>query len=295
MPELGDRAVITAAHRGAIRAARPDLADADLTLRADGWDCLAIEVAGEWIFKFPHHPGAQERLRREPMALDLIRPQTDLTLPFMEVFDGPPVMSLHRKVKGSPVNPDEYARLTEGEREGLAEDLAAFYAGAHGIDITSAGAVAASTVRAWPDAAALMASITPHVAPDVATAAQWVLSRHAAHGADEDVFGQFDTHGWNMAFDPGAGRLHGLFDFAGAGIGPLHRDLSYPMFVSLSLTARIVRLYSALTGRAVDLQRVVDCHGALRVVELAEACDSAEPVERYVEALLRFRERYAPG
>ena len=36
------------------------------------------------------------------------------------------------------------------------------------------------------------------------------------------VYGFFDGHGWNMAFDHARGRLNGIFDFGDSGFGPLH-------------------------------------------------------------------------
>ncbi len=41
------------------------------------------------------------------------------------------------------------------------------------------------------------------------------------------VFGYFDGHGWNMAFDHEQGVLNGVYDFADAAIGPRSREFVY--------------------------------------------------------------------
>ena len=61
MTSAGD---IARDYREAIRAVRPDLGDVPMVLHTRGWDSNAVE-AGDTIFKFPKHPQAPARLRRE--------------------------------------------------------------------------------------------------------------------------------------------------------------------------------------------------------------------------------------
>ena len=85
----------------------------------------------------------------------------------------------------------------------------------------------------------------------------------------EVIFGYFDGHGWNMAFDHETGTLNGVFDFAVAGFGPRHRDLSYSNWISPDLTLRIIAAYERLTGHAIDRDRVMLYTSTLRLMELA--------------------------
>ena len=78
-----------------------------------------------------------------------------------------------------------------------------------------------------------------------------------------EVFGQFDGHGWNMAFDHAAGWLNGIYDFGDAGIGVRHRDFIYCGLTSLDLMARVVLAYGAATGLAVDLNRGGCCQARI--------------------------------
>jgi hypothetical protein len=87
---------------------------------------------------------------------------------------------------------------------------------------------------------------------------------------DELVFGYFDGHGWNMAFDHSTGLLNGVYDFADSGFGARHRDLSYSSWISADLTLRIIERYEQLARVAVNRERVMLYTSALRLAELAE-------------------------
>src|SRR5690606_2345867 len=83
------------------------------------------------------------------------------------------------------------------------------------------------------------------------------------------IYGFFDGHGWNMAFDHAAGRLNGVYDFADSGLGPLHQDFLYSNLISADLTARIITAYERETGRHIDRDRVDLLTGTHRLWELA--------------------------
>jgi aminoglycoside phosphotransferase len=85
----------------------------------------------------------------------------------------------------------------------------------------------------------------------------------------EVVVGHFDVHGEIMAFDAGAGRLNGLFDFADAGIADYHKEIQATCWISPDLADRIIPRYEALTGRTVDRARVALFQEAGRIVNVA--------------------------
>lgn len=276
---------IAPAHREAIRAARPELAQAAWQVHTDGWDCLAVEVGGRFIYKIPHHESAAERLRREPRALDLIRPHIRIAVPRMRLLGGPLLISEHEKLAGDAIDTARYAELSQHARMRLALDLATFFAEIHAVPSELVARASCDGLRVWPPAPALLAKIDGRVPAATFAAAERALAAHERHGPDEMVFGQFDLHGWNMAYDLASDRLNGLFDFAGAGVGGLHRDLSYPLFVGPDLADRVIAIYSSATGRAVDRERVYDAHGALRAIELCDEIGDGSAIERFTKAL----------
>ncbi len=74
--------------------------------------------------------------------------------------------------------------------------------------------------------------------------------------AEDPVFGYFDGHGWNMAFDHEQGVLNGVYDFADAAIGPVSREFTYSNLTAPDLTNRMIPIYEALSGRRIDRRTV---------------------------------------
>jgi aminoglycoside phosphotransferase (APT) family kinase protein len=258
--------------RKAIAAAVPSLAHSTFRVVNDGWDSVAVE-AGGWIFKFPRDRAAEARLRRECEVLALSRRWTDLPIPLMELHEQPRLFSQHRKLEGSSLEPADYERLSIQQRDALAATLAGFYAGLHAIPPADARAAGAVPIDPWLGADEVLARAAPalpvHLLPFLhATLAAY---RRIAAGPDETVFGYFDGHGWNMAFDHARGVLNGVFDFADSGFGARHQDLSYPNWISSDLTLRIISRYERLTGRSIDRERVMLYSAMLRLVEFAQA------------------------
>lgn len=99
-----------------------------------------------------------------------------------------------------------------------------------------------------------------------------------------NVYGFFDGHGWNMAFDHAQARLNGIYDFADSGFGPLHQEFIYSNFISHDLTARIVSAYEMLTGRRLDRRRIAILTGFHRLSELAELADDPANVEQMIQS-----------
>ena len=276
----------------AIATVRPDLATAAKVRVGLGWDC-EIVIAGGSVFRFPRHDGAAARLIREPGLLRLVAPRVPIAVPAMTLHTVPMLFTEHAQIPGAMVDPADYDALGEEVRDALAQDLAATYVAFHRIGLDEAREAGAVPVGLWAPSADLFAALRQRLdAPLLGLAAQ-ILSAVDLLPADETVFGHFDSHGWNMAFDRDRGRLVGLFDFGDSGIGALHRDLSYPCFISPDLTARIVARYRRLTRRPVDLERVFTLHTALRLVEVAEApADEARQVwtlTDWLASLSRFR------
>ncbi|TNC49621.1 hypothetical protein FHG66_10970 [Rubellimicrobium rubrum] len=103
------------------------------------------------------------------------------------------------------------------------------------------------------------------------------------------IFGFFDGHGWNMAFDHQAQRLNGIYDFADSGLAPLHQEFVYSSFNSTDLTARIIAAYEVESGHPIDRQRVDILTGAHHLWELAEEADSSAHIEIMIENVRQWQ------
>lgn len=105
-----------------------------------------------------------------------------------------------------------------------------FYAELHRLPPARMRAVGALPVRPWESPAAMRRRALPLLPAAWRERAERLVREYAKLPADPlgSIFGFFDGHGWNMAFDSEAGRLNGVYDFADAGIGPLHQNSSIP-------------------------------------------------------------------
>jgi aminoglycoside phosphotransferase (APT) family kinase protein len=256
-------------YRAAIVSVRPDLAGLPLTVHTGGWDSDAVEV-GAIIFKFPKRPDAIPRLRKEAQLLALIRPRVPLTVPDMRLHEQPMVFSEHAKIPGEMIETPQYEVLTSPQRQAMADTLARFYAALHDIPTEAARGAGAGPKPSWPPGVEIMAEAEAILPAELHIWARDVLAAYDALPSGEEIFGYFDGHGWNMAFDHARGVLNGVYDFADAGLGPRARDLNYSSFISADLTDRLVSAYQDLTGFRID-RREVALHTAVqRLAELGE-------------------------
>jgi hypothetical protein len=256
-------------YRRAIRSVRPDLAELPLVLHTRGWDSNAVEVR-DTIFKFPKQPEAVPRLRREANFLALVRPRVSLAVPDMKLHEAPMLFSEHRMIPGTIIETAGYDVLSDAQKQAMAETLAGFYAGLHTISVEEAIAAGAEPKHGWPEAAVSLPVLRDRLPPEVYDFATRAFAAHDALPAEEEIFGYFDGHGWNMAFDHERGVLNGVYDFADAAIGPLSREFTYPTITSTDLTERLIPVYEDLTGRTMDRRAMAIRLSVQNFSELAE-------------------------
>ena len=133
----------------------------------------------------------------------------------------------------------------------------------------------------WPTTAEIRTLSKHRIPAELQGFADRIMAAWQTLDANTLVFGQFDTHGWNMAFDIETGELNGVFDFADGGVGPLALDLSYPSFISPDLTTRVTKRYRQRCGRPVELKDVLTAHAMLRLVEALQSPDDGDVQWRF--------------
>jgi aminoglycoside phosphotransferase (APT) family kinase protein len=265
--------------RHAILAAYPHLAGSVFSVAGKGWHSLAVE-AGGLIFKFPEGEEAESALLREAKLLAAVRPLVTMPVPDMTVHPGPPLFSKHGKLPGRTLEPSDYPSLDDAARERLADDLALFFAGLHAIDPSVMRAAGAEPVGWWDTRDDTLAPAWPLLPPDLRAEAEAAIRDYHALGPDPlgEVYGFFDAHGWNMAFDHDAMRLRGIFDFADSGFGPPHREFVQVSLIDPDLARRSMRAYEVRTGKALEPRRVFLLAAAMRLSELAGAVETGKNV-----------------
>jgi hypothetical protein len=260
-----------ARYRAIVIGTLPQFAGAAFSVVGSGWDSVALECDG-WIFKFARHDAALVRLQREVSILAFLRPRVTITLPQMVWHDGPQPFSQHRKIPGRSLEAADYEALDEGRRNALATRMAQLYAELHALPLNRMQAAGAVAVDPWMAPDDILAGAEPLLPKKLVPFLKRTVKayRKLAISGDDLIYGYFDGHGWNMAFDHSTGMLNGVFDFADSGFGSRHRDLSYSNWISADLTLRIISRYEVLARREVNRDLVMLYSSALRLAELAQ-------------------------
>ena len=193
----------------AIAAAWPDLAGTPVTVLDQGWDSLAVDLGGHTIVKLPRHDAARRRLEMEVQVLAIVRPAVAMRVPDMALHRGPLLMTRHPKVPGEHLLAEHYAALPEDRRVALAAAMARFYAQIHALPHAVMAAAGAGPVGAWLAPDAILDGALPVLPGSLRDYARRIVAgwRDLPPDPHGTVWGLFDGHGWNMAFDHGSGRL----------------------------------------------------------------------------------------
>lgn len=271
----------------------PELAEGRFRILAEGWDSVAVDVDDRLIFKFPRHPRGEAALRREVKILDLVGSTVSMGVPLLTLFEEPTPFSGHIKIPGEHLLAHHYEALSEAERYRLGEELGLFYAELHSITPAAAMAAGAEPIDVWLESEEILRRIWPVLPEEFRGFAETTMAGWAALPPDPlgMVYGFFDGHGWNMAFDHAAGVLNGIYDFADSGIGPLHQEFISSNLISTDLTERIIAAYERQTSRSVDRERVELLTGTYRLWELAEEAHLPEHVPGLIAGITAWANR----
>lgn len=277
MPDLPQTMSLEALREATI-VAHPEFAASAFSVIADGWDSVALDIDDRFIVKFPRHAKGEAALRRETALLSVIGPRVSMPVPKMTLFEAPNLHTLHEKLGGSALDPAAYALVSEAARQATGERLGLFYAELHAIDPALLVEAGAGPVQPWLDAETIASRISSLLPTSLVGWADAALTQWAALNADPHgtIYGFFDGHGWNMAFDPQTQHLRGVFDFGDSGFGLLHQEFIYSNLIAPDLTGRIIDSYELHSGRMLDRDRIrllTDIH---RLWEIA--CEHDDPV-----------------
>ena len=222
--------------------------------------------------------------------LRVVRPAVTLPVPDMRLHDGPPPFSAHLKLHGVTMPSERYANLGGDARARLAEDLGRFLAEMHAIDRDAIRAAGAVEVEFWRTDEAALSFAWQQLPAVIAPSIRAALDDYRRLPPDPlgEVYGFFDAHGWNMAYDAVGDRLAGLFDFADSGFGSPHRDFVQPSLISADLTLAAMETYQRLSGRAIDRRRVFLLTATQRLSEFAGMVETGGDVDAWRGAVVRW-------
>ena len=251
-----------------------------------------LEADGDLIFKFPRHSASEARLKMEAAILDVLRPALTMRVPALTMHPGPPLFSRHEKIPGGHLLAADYGKLPEEARAQLAREMARFYAELHAHDPETLRAAGARRVGTWLPPDEILRQAWPPLPETLRPWAEQTIAAYTALPPDPlgTVYGFFDGHGWNMAFDHQAQRLNGVYDFGDSGFGPLHMEFVQPGWIGRDHVARLMDEYERLTGRTLDRARIEVLTGTLRLSELGGYANEPAKIPGGVQAVREWAE-----
>lgn len=205
----------------------PDLELKDVWINRDGMVNVSVIVNQERVFRFPREPRGVELLRNEMRVLDLVRKYVDIPVPHWDYRTD--VMVSYPFMPGEPLLTDDVLRMSEQEKDAIAETLAVFLKQLHTIpmeEVVSAGIQRSDTARSIDDWLQLYSDVQEHLFPLMwADGREWVrrhfaplLANHALMD-HKPIFMNGDLATYHLLFDHGTNKFNGIIDFGTAGIG----------------------------------------------------------------------------
>src|SRR5262245_17365683 len=130
----------TERYRSIIKACFPKLEVRSIAPASEGWDSVAIEVNGEYIFRFPKRPDVEPQYEKEARLLAELAGQVPAPIPrFAFVWPGGAAYPMrflgHRKLAGVPLNDRDF---TPTQLDQIAEQLGAFLTALHHFPVARA-------------------------------------------------------------------------------------------------------------------------------------------------------------
>lgn len=225
-------------------------------------------VDGAYVVKFAWSEPAARRIAHEARLLEaLAKAELGLRVPAVVAAGTAPALLITRLVPGEPLSWEAANSLSGQPRRILIEDLAHFLAVLH--DPVTLKAV--GTAAQGPELPETQATtdelrgrfgrfVNPSEQLMVERWCDWVdtVLRDARGGA----LLHGDLHGHNLVFDPIGGALRLVADFETAGPGDPAFDFRYlpAQAKTVDLFLEIRRHYERLSGRGLDIDRVMAWH-----------------------------------
>ena len=279
-------------YKAIIEADFPELEIGEVKIHDDSWDNVAVEVNGEYIFRFPEKKeGTENPFAVEVRALKYLQDKITLPIP-NPTFTGKTVPYMgYRKIPGERLSTELYDSLTKAGKQRLVSDLANFLWEIH-QSMTPEEAQAMDVKTEHPlifvqqILSVLLQQITDETLLDFIqnTAAEF---EEVVQQKSIAVFLHNDLHETNMAFDPVARKLNGIFDFGDIATGDIHSDFNPLYSFNRDLLERVVLRYQELSGRTLSLRRIVLYDRINSLSDLAEVIDKPES-EVYQHVLRRI-------
>ena len=220
-----------------------------------GCDNFAIDF-GDIIVRLPSDKEALHALKFETTVCRYIDVPS-LQTPKTQVVEAQYPFSWHRKIPGSYFLTKAYESLNNDQKDKIASQLAEFLITFHSLSIDEMCSAGGEDLEDYVSLSYMRenSQVIPNDLKDHFE--RFTQTYETLYVPEKDrVFGYFDAHGWNMAFNQEKGELIGVYDFADSGIGDVHQDFHPMNTISQDLVTRVVHKYEVLQGRTINISKV---------------------------------------
>ncbi len=100
-----------------------------------GLDSIAYLVNEEYIFKMSKHEEARLNLKKEIEVLDYLQGKITLQIPNIEFYSEKYSVCGYKEIKGDKLTSDMYDKMSESEKDKLANDIAQFLKELHSLPL----------------------------------------------------------------------------------------------------------------------------------------------------------------
>lgn len=270
----------------------PDFQIDSIVLINNGWDNVAAEINGKYIFRFPKDSGVN--LDLEIKVLDSLKNKISVQIPEVEFRGKSYDYYGYVKIPGSDLTSELYRSMTEEEKDKLAFELASFLKEIHeSMTLEEARKIGVSQkIIEWylDNVNDLKSKFSfDH---QISQFVNEVIRKFEKmfRESNDLVLLYNDLHDENIAIDPVNKKLNGVFDFGDVSIGDRNFDFS-PMyrFYSADLTQRMVYQYEKITGKKLNLHKIKIYSYIWEISDVGELFDDKENTV-YKQGMARIKE-----
>ncbi len=251
-PWSSDRPLSDETARQLIESQFPRLAPVRVTARAQGWDNEAVEVNGEWMFRFPKRADAAPDVERELRLLARLAPRLPLPVPRYEFFgratrEFPYAFAGYRKLAGVPATHVEAI-----EAETVAAQLGEMLSALHAIAPEEVEDLhlppSDDDPRAYlPETLRELEAVAPHLPPEMENICRAFLERdrHAFASPLPRRLLHDDLRDEHLLLAPDGSRIQGIIDWTDASVGdPAHDFAGLWSWQGEAFAARVFASYA---------------------------------------------------
>lgn len=222
----------------AIASNFPDFQVASIEVAGEGMDNLALDVNGEYIFRFPKLKKASDHLELEATVLPELQRSLAVRIPSPEFVGTDPrtgfTFSGYRRIDGIALEPEVLLDLDVVVQNSLAEQIARFVKQLHSFPVDRAAELGVSTNDFEADYSGDLAPIRELVLPRLNAAERGYVERLYRDYLDEQGNFEYrptlihaDLSPDHIIYDPETQEIAGIIDFSDIEIGDPDYELQW--------------------------------------------------------------------